>query len=265
MSEQLPGQATQEISDNSNYWGFWATLALTILIFVIFSILQSLFLVGYMLVAEGVSIGDAFKSESLLASYSFNGDAISVSQIPSAIIGIALVFLFVLFHKKPVSTNIDSRTTIIKDYLDLYMPRLKHLLLFLGLMILAMVLMEAVNIWLDRPTPEFMTRLYSSTKNLPLLWIAVGISAPFFEEILFRGFFFEGLRNSIFGTLGAILLTSASWAIIHMQYEWFEIISIFFIGILLAIAKLKTKSLYVPIAMHMLMNLSASLGMELNL
>jgi membrane protease YdiL (CAAX protease family) len=48
-----------------------------------------------------------------------------------------------------------------------------------------------------------------------------------------------------------------------MQYGWFEIISIFFIGILLGIAKIKTKSLYVPIAMHMLMNLAASVGMAL--
>lgn len=280
MSEPISHQATQKFIDNNNYWGFWATLALTILIFIIFSILQSLFLVGYILVVEGISTGDVLKSdstvglESLLSNYALNGDAISVSQIPSAIIGITLVFLFVLLHKKSVRTNTvinprgikttSNRTTIIKDYLDLYSPKLKHLLLFLGLMILTMVLMEAVNIWLDRPTPEFMTRLYSSTNNLPLLWIAVGISAPLFEEILFRGFFFEGLRNSTFSTLGAILLTSACWAIIHMQYGWFEIISIFFIGILLAIAKLKTKSLYVPIAMHMLMNLSASLGMELN-
>ena len=257
---------THEITENantsnSNYWGFWSTLAFTILVFIIFSVLQSLILVGYMLVNEGMSIGAALNSdstvglESLLANYALNGDAVSVSQIPSAISGVAIIALFV-FMRKSLS---------FKNYLDLYKPSLKHLFLFLGLMFLAMMLMEGVNVWLDRPTPEFMTRLYSSTKNLPLLWIAVGISAPIFEEILFRGFFFEGLRHSAFGTTGAILLTSATWAIIHMQYGWFEIISIFFIGILLAIAKLKTKSLYVPIAMHMLMNLTASLGMELSL
>ncbi len=261
MTEQTTVQTTEKTIGNNNYWGFWTTLALTILIFTVFSVLQSLILVGYMLVNEGVSIGDALQSdstvglESLLANYAFNGDAISVSQIPAALAGIALVVLFVFMRK----------TISIKDYLELFKPKLKHLFLFLGLMILAMMLMEGVNVWLDRPTPEFMTKVYSSTKNLPLLWIAVGVSAPFFEEVLFRGFFFEGLRHSSFGTVGAVLLTSASWAIIHMQYGWFEIISIFFIGILLAIAKLKTKSLYVPIAMHMLMNLAASLSMQLSL
>lgn len=261
MSDHLTEQTTEKIIGNSNYWGFWVTLALSILIFIIFSVLQSLILTGYMFINEGVSIADALQSDStvdlekLLSNYALNGDAISISQIPSALIGIALVILFVFLR----------RTIGIKDYLELYTPKLKHLFLFLGLMILAMMLMEAVNVWFDRPTPEFMTKVYSSTKNLPLLWIAVGVSAPFFEEVLFRGFFFEGIRNSAFGTLGAILLTSASWAIIHMQYGWFEIISIFFIGILFAIAKLKTKSLYVPIAMHMLMNLAASLSMQFNL
>ena len=256
---------TQGITENSNnsntnYWGFWTTLALTILVFIVFSVLQSLILFGYMLVNEGVSIGAALNSdstvglESLLTNYTLNGDAISVSEIPAAIAGVALIAVFI-FMRKSLS---------IKSYLELYKPSLKHLFLFLGLMFLAMMLMEGVNVLLDRPTPEFMTKLYSSTKNLPLLWIAVGVAAPIFEEVLFRGFFFEGLRHSTFGTTGAILLTSAIWAVIHMQYGWFEIISIFFIGILLAIAKLKTKSLYVPIAMHMLMNLTASLGMELS-
>jgi membrane protease YdiL (CAAX protease family) len=47
-----------------------------------------------------------------------------------------------------------------------------------------------------------------------------------------------------------------------MQYGWFEMINIFAIGIILAIARLKTGSLYVPIAMHMSMNLLASVAME---
>ena len=90
------------------------------------------------------------------------------------------------------------------------------------------------------------------------------LNDPFFEEFLFRGFLIEGLSRSKVGVIGAVILTSASWAIIHMQYGWFEIISIFFIGIVLCIAKIKSKSLYVPIAMHMLMNLVASIGMELS-
>ena len=247
------------VSENK-YWGFWATIGFGLLTFVIFTFLQTAILFAYMLVNEGSVLIDAMDSDSntelnkLLRSYSFNGDAISISEIPAAIIGIALIIFFA-----------SMRTALsIKEQLQLHLPKIKSLLLFLGLMILAMMLMESVNSWLDRETPEFMTKVYESTKNMPLLWIAVGVAAPFFEEFLFRGFLLENLRHSWLGVAGAIILTSASWAIIHMQYGWFEIISIFFIGVLLGIAKIKTKSLYVPIAMHMLMNLAASVGMALS-
>ena len=248
------------MTTENNYWGFWATIGFGLLIAIVFGILQTLILFAYMFVNEGASIADvlSFDSraglENLIRDYAFNGDAISIAEIPAAIVGVGLILLFSSM-RKPLT---------ITSYLELYKPRIKLLLLFLGLMILAMVAMESVNVWLDRDMPEFMTKVYASTSNKPLLWIAVAVAAPFFEEFLFRGFLLEGLRHTWVGVAGAVFITSASWAIIHMQYGWFEIISIFFIGILLAVAKLKTKSLYVPIAMHMLMNLAASVGMELS-
>ena len=242
------------------YWGFWATLLLGILVFTVFSICQTIGLFAYIAAVDPQVLSSLSNPEStigadqVLSQYIYNGDAIAVAQIPAAIIGVLMIIWFSSM-RKPLS---------IDEYLDLNLPTLKSMLLFLGLMILIMVAMESVNILFDRPTPEFMTRVYSSTQNLPLLWIAVAVGAPFFEEFLFRGFLLEGLSRSRLGLTGAILLTSASWAIIHMQYGWFEIISIFFVGIALCIAKLKSNSLYVPIAMHMLMNLVASIGMELS-
>ncbi len=246
------------LEDQTNkYWGFWATLLLGTLVFTVFSVCQVIGLFAYIAAVDPQALSNpesTIGAEQLLGQYMFNGDAIAVAQIPSAIIGMLMVIWFASM-RKPLS---------IDEYLELNLPTLKSLLLFLGLMILIMVAMESVNIWLDRPIPEFMTEVYSSTQNLPLLWIAVAVAAPFFEEFLFRGFLLEGLSRSKLGVTGAIILTSASWAIIHMQYGWFEIISIFIIGIVLCIAKIKSKSLYVPIAMHMLMNLVASIGMELS-
>lgn len=249
---------TTRIDKSTLYWGFWSTVLLGVLIFVVFSIVQIIGLLSYISLVDPQAIESLSNPEStsslerVLNKYLLNGDAIAVAEIPAAFIGVALILWFV-WMRKPLS---------IDEYLDLTVPSLKSILTFLGLMILAMVLMETVNIWLDRPTPEFMTKLYSNTQNLPLLWIAVSVAAPFFEEFLFRGFLLEGMARSKLGLSGSIIITSAAWAIIHMQYGWFEIISIFFIGILLCIAKVKSKSLYVPIAMHMLMNLAASIGMH---
>jgi len=250
------------VEDQTNkYWGFWATLVLGLLVFTVFSICQTAGLFAYIAAVNPQALAalsnpdSAIGAEQLLGQYMFNGDAIAVGQIPAAIVGVMMIIWFASMRKL---LSVD-------EYLDLNIPTLKSMLLFLGLMILIMIAMESLNYFLDRPVPEFMTKVYNSTQNLPLLWIAVAVGAPFFEEFLFRGFLLEGLSRSKLGMIGAIILTSASWAVIHVQYGWFEIISIFLIGIVLCIAKIKSKSLYVPIAMHMLMNLAASIAMEFDL
>jgi len=245
--------------NNSQHWGFWGTMGFGLLVFIVFGILQSVILIGYGLIKEGIDLKGGTLDESelktIIEKFAYDGDLISLAEIPSAIIGVGLILLFASM-KKPFPVS---------DYLQLRMPEspTKTILKWIGVMLLVFVAMESMNVFLERETPEFMSKVYSSTDNKLMLWIAVGVAAPFFEEFLFRGFLLEGLRYTRIGVVGAILFTSASWAIIHMQYGWFEIISIFFIGIILAIAQLKTKSLYVPIAMHMFMNLTASVMMEI--
>ena len=47
-------------------------------------------------------------------------------------------------------------------------------------------------------------------------------------------------------------------ASIHLQYDVYQIGTIFFIGILLGVARIRSGSLYVPLAMHTLINLLAT-------
>lgn len=248
------------VNKTNHYWGFWATLALGILVFLIFSVCQAMGLFTYIYTVDPQAIARLAQPDptigigELLNQYSFSGDALAVAEIPAAILGV-LMILWLSSRHTAVTAN---------EYLTLNIPKLKTLLLFLGLMTLIIGLMELVNVWLDRPIPEFMSEVYVNTQNLPLLWIAVSLAAPFFEEFLFRGFLLEGFARTKLGVVGAVILTSAIWAIIHTQYGWFEITSIFLIGIILCIAKINSKSLYVPIAMHMLMNITASIGMELS-
>ena len=63
------------------------------------------------------------------------------------------------------------------------------------------------------------------------------------------------------GTHGAVLLTSALWAVIHIQYEVVYLIDIFVIGVVFAYARLRTNSLFIPMIMHSLINLWATLGL----
>jgi membrane protease YdiL (CAAX protease family) len=103
-----------------------------------------------------------------------------------------------------------------------------------------------------------MTKAYATAGSMPLFWLAIVVAAPFLEELFFRGFMIEGLRLSWLGPVGAVLITSGLWAMIHIQYGPFEIVGIFVNGLLLGAAMLKTRSLWVPFSMHALVNLIAT-------
>lgn len=86
-----------------------------------------------------------------------------------------------------------------------------------------------------------------------LIVIMVGIGAPLAEEFLFRGFLFSALASSRIGIIGASLLTSAGWAVIH-SYSLAGLAQIFVIGLILAAILVRTGSLRVTIFCHALYN-----------
>ncbi len=73
-----------------------------------------------------------------------------------------------------------------------------------------------------------------------------------FEEIFIRGFLFQGIRYSRLGSIGAIVITSLFWAVLHVQYDVYGITTIFALGLLLGIVRLKTDSIYLLMVMHSL-------------
>ena len=68
----------------------------------------------------------------------------------------------------------------------------------------------------------------------------------------------EGFRSSFLGPIGAVVLTPAAWAAIHLQYDAYGISTIFVMGCLLGTARIQTGSVLLPIGMHVLVNLIAT-------
>ena len=56
---------------------------------------------------------------------------------------------------------------------------------------------------------------------------------------------------------GAIVLTSAAWALMHVQYDWFVIVQIFLLGILFGWLRWASGSTILTIILHMIANFSA--------
>lgn len=103
--------------------------------------------------------------------------------------------------------------------------------------------------------PEAWIAVYRSVQSPALFWFALVVATPIFEELLFRGFVFEGIRASRLGNTGAVLITALAWTWIHNEFDPLEFGLIFMVGLMLGIARLRTGSVLVTIAMHILHNL----------
>lgn len=130
---------------------------------------------------------------------------------------------------------------------------------WIGFLLGLIVLSDSIAVLLGRPiVPPFMSAAYATANPVWMIWVALLIGAPLFEEALFRGFLFKGLEASVIGPIGAVLLTASLWAAIHIQYDLYEIGSIFCLGLLIGAARVITASIVVPLALHSGANLVAT-------
>lgn len=245
MTVPIENNPVEKTPLTATRWGFWATLAFSVVIAVIYTVAQG--------IAIGVMVGIEFgisalaDKEELIESISSNGTYLSVGVIFSAWMG-ALAIGGAILLRKGIT---------LKEYLAVKNLPFKTYARWLAIILMFLFCWGVVNMILEQPGSAWMTETYESAGSLPLLWVAVVVVAPLIEELFFRGFLFEGLRDSWMGPIGAVLVTSLAWAAIHMQYEMYQLAIIGTLGILLGIAKLKTRSLYIPIAMHAFNNLLA--------
>ena len=86
--------------------------------------------------------------------------------------------------------------------------------------------------------------------------LAVGILGPIAEELIFRGWFF-GMIEKRAGVAITVPVTALGWALLHYSYPWAVIGVIVVDGLLLGLARWKTRSVFPPIVMHALYNLYA--------
>ena len=184
------------------------------------------------------------------------GDLTALGVILSAIPCTLLVMLILDRHGR--ARGIDPRS-----WLALLPVRIPTLLGWLVSAFVLIQLADLVTVELGRPlVPPVMETIIETTRYTTLLWIAIVVAAPVFEEVLFRGFLYEGLRRTRIGAGGTIVVTTLLWALLHAgQYDLFYVGLIALIGILIGIARERTGSLYVPLAIHGMNNLLSMMQM----
>lgn len=231
-------------------WGLVGTLLWGLLIALVF--------VGVQILSMGVYIVLNFRDVAvteypkLIKELQYNGTVLSICIVTSFFVCSGMI-LGIIKIKKGSS---------IEDYLGFKNVSIEVIKKWFFILIAFIFMSDSLCMLLSRPVvPKFMSSAYSSTEHLWFFWIAFIIAAPIVEELFFRGFLFSGLKSSILGPVGAILVSSFLWTVIHQQYDMFFLTMIFILGLGLGIAKLKSGSVLLTIGLHSFANLVATIEM----
>jgi membrane protease YdiL (CAAX protease family) len=226
-------------------WGFWATMGFSLVVLAVFFILSFLTAVGFFAFTAAKNPG--LNLSQFANSLSANGFYLSVT---TSITAPACIALTVLFARLRGGLGV-------KDYLGFRKVTGRQLLGWLFLVLVFLSATDLLTHFLNRPVvPSFPVDVYKTARFTVLLCLALIILAPLYEEVLFRGFMFQGIRFSRIGPVGAVGITAFIWSILHWgQYDAYSVVTIFVFGVLCGVARLATGSTYLTIAMHALNNL----------
>jgi membrane protease YdiL (CAAX protease family) len=141
------------------------------------------------------------------------------------------------------------------EYLALNWPRGREFLRAFGIMAIVVLAESFVAYFVGAQMPVTTSDLVvGGTGGLLLLLIGGCIAAPIMEEFLVRGFMFRGWSQSFPGPIGAIVMTSAVWAMNHTQYDWFGRLEVFVMGLALGHFRWRGNSTWLTVMVHSALN-----------
>jgi membrane protease YdiL (CAAX protease family) len=250
--------STDNPEPEKEVWGPWATAGFGALVLVISFFVQVVVAVGFALVWTFSAVsgpgglpdyGDL--AGSIMDAFTAHeGFVVAIATIASGIVCLAFIVLIVKVR----------RGLSVSEYLAYRSMNVKTGLIAVGVLVAFLAASGLFNTYTHvTEGSDFVTQVFDTSYSPWLLGVAVVVVAPFFEESLVRGMLYEGFRRSRLGVAGAIIITSAVWSVLHLQYGWYEIGSIFVLGLVLGVVRYKTNTLWSTILMHALFNLSAIL------
>jgi len=138
--------------------------------------------------------------------------------------------------------------------LSFKLPETKHWFIWIGAAFAYTLVMFQIEQRTDLLESPFMENVLNSITNLPIAILGIGIVVPIFEEMLFRGFLLKGLKDAWGGHI-AVWVSSIIFVIVHgAQYEPILLLILLPLALILGYSRLYSKSLIVPIVIHVLNN-----------
>lgn len=222
------------------FWGFGLILASQIAAAIILGVIEA--------TQSGIQ-----PDETSIQRLSEDGDLIGIAFPIAMVAVLALITLVVKFRRK--------RSVI--EYLALNPQPIGVLMRWLGLAGLVMLASYLSDIVFERPyMPEWLVTAFVTVDYKYLFLFGLAFCGPVLEEVLFRGYILRAWLESKLHPGTAIVLVSALWALIHFQYDFYDMFWVFIIGLLLAYSRVRSKSLYPAITIHCAWNFVAYIGLE---
>ncbi len=229
-------------------WGFWAMLVWSVLLTLLFIGMQTLG-AGWV-ISQQTQLDPGLAPVTLIERIENNGTAVTIATLLSSTACIAGILGIAALRKSGSPWA----------FLQIRAPELRQLGLWLLITLGVIVGMDSLKGILGLEiVPQFSIDIYTTADSLPLLYLAVVILAPLYEEMMFRGFLLQRLHYSWLGSGGALWITALIWAAIHTQYDLINVLTIVLFGLLLGLAQLRTQCLVIPMTMHILNNLISML------
>ena len=238
LTSVIPAQRPPRI------WKFWGTLLWGLFVFAAMFVGQLAVIAWFILRQEGPL------DVAAMIHVVGGGLTISLSVITGLPAVLAALWVAIRVSGTPFA-----------DYLALRLPS------WSGLLIGAVALFVLVMGWdmISRATgravePGFMGDVLKSARAAGALWllvIAFCVAAPISEEFFARGFLYRGWSQSFLKAPGAILLSSAVWTVLHLQYDWFFLGEVFSIGLWLGYLRYRSNSIWLTVMVHGVNNLAA--------
>jgi uncharacterized protein len=214
-------------------WSWWDVLAVvgfTIFIVVSFGII-ALAIARHLPAFRGIPVADLAADARILVG------------AQAAAYPLVLIFIFILAR---------SRTRErFSEAIRWNWPGASGPAFFVGGTVLAIVV-ESLSRFLPIPKSLPMDKYFHDATGAYLL-AAFGLSlAPLMEELFFRGLLYPLLRRAFSLTI-AVALTAAAFAAIHgaqLGYAWGPILSIFVVGVVLTLVRVRTNSVAASFLTH---------------
>jgi membrane protease YdiL (CAAX protease family) len=220
-------------------WSGWDVLA--ILVFTLVAIL--VFTVAAMFVARALPQYHNASFSDLTTS------AAVVIGAQTAAYPVVLLFIFLM-----VRTRSRQR---FGEAIHWHWPGLLAPAFLIGGVVLALVV-ESLARYLPIPKSLPMDNYFHDTASAYMMAAFGTTLAPLLEEMFFRGLLYPLLRRWA-GLVIAVLLTSLAFAAIHgaqLGYAWAPVLSIFVVGVVFTLVRVRTNSVASSFLMHCGYNLA---------